>query len=340
MTPRFSRRGFGTLSGRIAGPQGALLFLTIAISVCHPAIGRSQEKVGSWMDASAPAPWNTRGASIPVAPKMQDPADARCKEQARPAQLPEDKRVQDQGWDLVGAYQGGWEMLVIRGTASYDGMCRPRQYQDFVFVRGEFAGTLSPQPMDSRTDGALGRVSLQNGRLTAEYNRYAASDPLCCPTRTTAVVFDVTNDGPVVRPMSATTQTRGGAASVGDTQTASASRASELAGTSWQLVKFLGSDDTTLAPDDRAKYIIEFADGGRLTARIDCNHGQGTWTSSDTNQILFGPLALTRAQCPPGSLHDHLVKQWGNIRSYIIRDGHLFLALMADGGIYEFEPTV
>ena len=49
-------------------------------------------------------------------------------------------------------------------------------------------------------------------------------------------------------------------------------------------------------------------------------------------------LALTRAACPPGSLHDQIVKQWGNIRSYVLKDGHLFLSLMADGGIYEFEP--
>jgi len=37
-------------------------------------------------------------------------------------------------------------------------------------------------------------------------------------------------------------------------------------------------------------------------------------------------------------LHDQIVKQWRNIRSYVIRDGHLFLALKVDGGIYEFEP--
>jgi para-nitrobenzyl esterase len=42
--------------------------------------------------------------------------------------------------------------------------------------------------------------------------------------------------------------------------------------------------------------------------------------------------------CPPGSLHDHIVRQWGFVRSYTIKDGHLFLSLMADGGIYEFEP--
>ncbi len=47
---------------------------------------------------------------------------------------------------------------------------------------------------------------------------------------------------------------------------------------------------------------------------------------------------MTRAQCPPGSLHDRFVRDLGFIRSYTFRDGHLFLALMADGGIYEFEP--
>ena len=41
----------------------------------------------------------------------------------------------------------------------------------------------------------------------------------------------------------------------------------------------------------------------------------------------------------PESLHDQIVKQWGYIRSYVIKDGHLFLSLMADGGIYEFEPV-
>ena len=111
-----------------------------------------------------------------------------------------------------------------------------------------------------------------------------------------------------------------------------------LTGTSWQLVRFQGGDGATLTPDDGAKYTIEFGADGRLTARIDCNRGRGTWKSSGPSQLQFGPLALTRAMCPTGSLHDHIVKQWGNIRSYVVRDRHLFLSLMADGGIYEFEP--
>ena len=65
---------------------------------------------------------------------------------------------------------------------------------------------------------------------------------------------------------------------------------------------------------------------------------RGTWKSSGPNQLQFGPLALTRAMCPPGSLHDRIAKHWEFVRSYVIKDGHLFLSLMADGGIYEFEP--
>jgi heat shock protein HslJ len=113
-----------------------------------------------------------------------------------------------------------------------------------------------------------------------------------------------------------------------------------LDGTSWQLVQFRGGDGKTLTPDDRAKYTLAFGAGGNLTARIDCNRGRGSWKSSGASQIELGPMALTRAMCAPGSLHDQIVKQLGNIRSYVMKDGHLFLSLMADGGIYEFEPLV
>jgi para-nitrobenzyl esterase len=123
-------------------------------------------------------------------------------------------------------------------------------------------------------------------------------------------------------------------------QSTQGTAASPLEGTAWQLVKFQGGDGKTLAPDDRSKYTIQFLDGGRVTARIDCNRGRGTWKVTGAGQLELGPLALTRAQCPPGSLHDQIVKQWGYIRSFLIKEGHLFLVLMADGGTYEFEPLV
>jgi hypothetical protein len=163
----------------------------------------------TWLDQSTPTSWTTPGLSIPAAPPVQGEIDPRCRERARPPELEEDRRVQDQGWHLDGAFQGGWHVLVIRGTASYDGMCRPRQYQAFVFVRGVFAGTLSPDTMDSRTDGALTQLFLQSDtRLTAEYVRYTARDPACCPSSATRVLFEIVGQGPVLRPLASSTTSR------------------------------------------------------------------------------------------------------------------------------------
>jgi hypothetical protein len=167
----------------------------------------------SWLDESMPASWNTPGAAIPSAPKMEELVDSRCRTHARAPDSEADKRLADLGWDLIGGYQGGWGILVIQGAAGYDGMCRPRAYQDFVFLRGVFAGTLSPRTMDARADGALNRVTLQDRRrLVVEYWRYTAADPLCCPSKTTSVEFELGSDPAVVRPVSLSTSSgaRGG----------------------------------------------------------------------------------------------------------------------------------
>ncbi|WP_158597866.1 META domain-containing protein [Noviherbaspirillum saxi] len=111
-----------------------------------------------------------------------------------------------------------------------------------------------------------------------------------------------------------------------------------LSGTRWQLLRFQGGDGRTLVPD-KASYIIDFQSDGRVNVRFDCNRGSGTWKSSDPSGLQFGPLALTRAMCPEPALHDRLVKDWTFVRSFVISNGHLFLSLMADGGIYEFAPA-
>jgi len=114
--------------------------------------------------------------------------------------------------------------------------------------------------------------------------------------------------------------------------------ASDLAGTSWQLVKFEGSDDSTLTPEDPRKYTIAFGSDATVSVRIDCNRGHGTWKSGGPNQLEFGPLALTRAMCPRTPINDRLARDWQYVRSYVLKDGHLFISLMVDAGIYEFEP--
>src|SRR5262245_56415350 len=104
--------------------------------VCGSTIGWTQARTASWLDTQKPVSWNLPGSPVPAAPRTDPAIDPRCRSQARPSQLSEDRQLRDKGWDLVGPFTGGWQVLVIRATASYDGMCRPRQYQDFVFARG------------------------------------------------------------------------------------------------------------------------------------------------------------------------------------------------------------
>ena len=119
----------------------------------------------------------------------------------------------------------------------------------------------------------------------------------------------------------------------------SGSTPASLQGSSWRLVQIAMSDGITRPAIERSRYTIGFGDAGVLNVRFDCNRGRGSWKSAAPGQLEFGDLALTRALCPMGSLHDELVRQWPHVRSYVVRDGRLYLSLMADGGTIEFEPA-
>ncbi|MBV9355850.1 MAG: LppP/LprE family lipoprotein [Chloroflexi bacterium] len=159
---------------------------------------------GSWLD-SPPANWNNAGMDIPA----PDPAYAaaggpQCATLVpRPAATDADTALTDAGWTLFSSYLGGWNTTIVRGLSGYDGMCRPMGYNAFVFVDGQFAGTISPTAMDSRTDGAGDvRYFASKDTLVAEFQRYGPDDPLCCPSNTTDVTYQIsrTPAGPVLVP--------------------------------------------------------------------------------------------------------------------------------------------
>jgi heat shock protein HslJ len=110
-----------------------------------------------------------------------------------------------------------------------------------------------------------------------------------------------------------------------------------LPGSSWQLLEIRNADGTVLHPSDPAKYTVTFEADGSVIARLDCNHGRGTWKSTSAGQIELGPMALTRMMCPAGSLSDRVAKDWSSARSYKIEDGRLRLTFSA-GDYDEFEP--
>ncbi len=115
---------------------------------------------------------------------------------------------------------------------------------------------------------------------------------------------------------------------------------SELAGTSWRLLEIASMNDTVQTPEATATYDLTFLEEGRAAITADCNRGSGTWNSASPGQLEFGPIAATRAMCPPGSFSDSYLAQFEWARTYVIEDDHLFLATMADGSILEFAPAI
>jgi hypothetical protein len=128
---------------------------------------------------------------------------ANCTHTIRPAALPEDELVEKAGWTLTNAAQIYGATTIVTGMTDADGMCRPFDYQVFVFTKEKFSGTLSPIPMDSRTDGSLLNLNLyREGLIDASFKRYAPDDPLCCASKKSRIFYEVKmqNGQPVLVP--------------------------------------------------------------------------------------------------------------------------------------------
>lgn len=118
-----------------------------------------------------------------------------------------------------------------------------------------------------------------------------------------------------------------------------------LAGTEWRLVAFQSMDDAqgTERPSDPSLYTMSLHADGSVAMRLNCNRATGTWQAQagpegTSGQFSFGPLAATMALCPPPSMDERVTSQASYVRSYLLKDGKLYLSLMADGGIFEWEP--
>lgn len=150
----------------------------------------------SWLDRPLNN-WNRAGAAIPAPPRGTAPLEAMCRRTTRTPVSVADRALTRAGWSLFGPSQTYGTTTVIMAMASADGMCRPNEYNAFVFTSDRFVGTLAPTPMGARSDGSLGRYDLQSAtELSAEFSRYAESDALCCPSQKSLVTYDLS---PLVR---------------------------------------------------------------------------------------------------------------------------------------------
>ncbi|MGD8709076.1 MAG: META domain-containing protein [Ectothiorhodospiraceae bacterium] len=132
----------------------------------------------------------------------------------------------------------------------------------------------------------------------------------------------------------------------GKNASAGPSGVATLAGSRWRLVEFQSMDDAigTVRPDDPSRYTMQLKKDGVVTMRLNCNRARGRWSAvpgadAGSGRFEFGPLAVTRARCRPPSMDEQIAAHAEFVRSYLLKDGRLYLSLMADGGIYAWEPA-
>ena len=126
---------------------------------------------------------------------------------------------------------------------------------------------------------------------------------------------------------------------------APAAAAAPLAGTAWRLLEIQSMDDAagTTRVGNPSQYTMRLMPDGSVAFRLNCNTATGTWFATagpdpSSGRFLFGPLAATTAACPPPSVDEQVTRQAPYFRSYLLKDGRLYLSLLADGGIFVWEP--
>jgi heat shock protein HslJ len=136
-------------------------------------------------------------------------------------------------------------------------------------------------------------------------------------------------------------------AAAGGTPASAPAGGAPLAGTAWRLVEIQSMDDAigSTRVADPSRYTMRLNADGSVALRLDCNSATGTWSAeaaapdASSGRFEFGPLAATMASCPPPRLDEQVTKQAPYFRSYLLKEGRLYLSLMADGGIFVWERS-
>ena len=179
--------------------------LALAVGLTFALTTPPHAQAPSWLDKPALG-WNVSAAQIPRAPNSTEAGAAilkRCQMDDRRGTAGE-RAIAAAGWTPFLVFDRelvNGDLEIIGGLAGADGMCRPMGFNVFVFVGGRYAGTLSPAPMDSRTDGTVGAVRiLDPNTISGEFSRYTDKDALCCPSSRVSVTYriDRTPRGPTV----------------------------------------------------------------------------------------------------------------------------------------------
>lgn len=186
--------------------RGGLVAMALVVQASAAASAQS----ASWLDRPM-ARWQSAGAAIPSPPPTPESRSAvatRCAS-AVATGSPADAELEKAGWVPflhVDRRLTRDDVEVVGGMAEASPACEPATFNLFLFVGGQFAGTLSPSSMNAARDGVAGSVRLTGqDALTTEFARYTAADAECCPSSVVRVTYRIDRKGsaPALEPIEA-----------------------------------------------------------------------------------------------------------------------------------------
>lgn len=113
-----------------------------------------------------------------------------------------------------------------------------------------------------------------------------------------------------------------------------------LEGTSWRLVDVETSGTSTRLNEDlSSRHTITFEED-RAIMQLDCNRGNGKWSAAmprdGDGTISFGPVAATRAYCPPPSFGEVLASELPKATDFTLTPETGRLIIRTDDVAYAF----
>jgi heat shock protein HslJ len=102
-----------------------------------------------------------------------------------------------------------------------------------------------------------------------------------------------------------------------------------LTGAVWSWQETVMNDGKRIVPAASGRYTLLFQPGGMVAVQADCNRGSGSYLLNG-GSLSFGPIAMTRAMCPPGSLDTEFLKGLGLVSGQLFRGNDLVLTLKVD----------
>jgi heat shock protein HslJ len=187
-----------------------------------------------------------------------------------------------------------------------------------VAVREGKPVNLTVAPLGDRV--RVESLTIRGNAIHVTMMSHGPDDPSCCPTRRVEKSYVLAGGNRIleeVQPLPA--------------PAVPAAVADGLVGQTWQWVRFEGGDDSTLVVTEPAKYTISFTPDGNFAVTADCNHGNGGYKVTGSS-LVIPAFALTMAECLPESLSSRFVGYLGNVASFVLKEGTLYLNLRIDGG--------